>query len=244
MPPDPDPVRDLLEVVRREAYGVGLGAGRKTASNGAFLRGLLVGVLLAVAGIGACAAQTVPPQAESHRRDLIRAAQASWGMDAPLATLGAQVMVESAFRPTAVSWAGASGLAQFMPATAAAVAKQYPALQPVNVFDPAWSLRAQAYLLRDLVERYRPVGANTCEAGCYATTAYNGGPRWTDRRIAMSPAPTRCIGVTRLLNPGIRPSAQRENEAYPVKVLLDWEPRFVAAGWGRGLCESYSRRGR
>jgi len=51
MQPDPDPVRDLLEVVKREAYGVGLGAGRKVASNGAFLRGLLVGVLLACGSI-------------------------------------------------------------------------------------------------------------------------------------------------------------------------------------------------
>lgn len=244
MQPDPDPVRDLLEVVRREAYGVGLGAGARRATGWAFARGLLVGALLMAASIGACVAQAIPAQAEAHRRDLIRAAQASWGMDAPLATLGAQVMVESAFRPAAVSWAGASGLAQMMPATAASLARQYPALQPVNVFDPAWSLRAQAYLMRDLTEMYRPAGANACEVGCYATTAYNGGPRWTDRRIAMSPAPARCIGVTRLINPGVRPSAQRENEAYPVKVLLDWEPRFVAAGWGRGLCESYSRRGR
>jgi soluble lytic murein transglycosylase-like protein len=234
----------LLRVVERQAYDNGLGVGVKRAANGAFLRGLLVGVLLAVAGIGACAAQAVPLQAETYRRELVRAAQSSWGMGAPVATLGAQVMVESAFRPRAVSWAGASGLAQMMPATAASLAKQYPALQPVNVFDPSWSLRAQAYLLRDLVRRYEPVGANACEAGCYAATAYNGGPKWTDRRIAMSPAPSRCIGVTRLLNPGVRASAQAENEQYPVRVLLDWEPRFVAAGWGAGMCENYSRRAR
>jgi hypothetical protein len=238
---DADPVRDLLRMVERQAFDSGLGVGQRRASNGAFMRGLVVGALLAVAGIGACAAQAIPLQAEQHRRELVRAAQASWGMGAPIATLGAQVMVESAFRPRAVSWAGASGLAQMMPGTAADLARRYPELRPVNVFDPAWSLRAQARLMSDLVRRYQTTGANWCEIGCYALTGYNGGPGWVNKRIAMSPAPTRCMGVTRLLNPGVRASAQRENEQYPVRVLLDWEPRFVAAGWGSGMCENYAR---
>lgn len=237
---EPDPVRDLLRVVERQAFDNGLGVGRRASSGAAFVRGLLVGVLLTVAGIGACAAQTIPLQAEQYRRDLMRAAQTSWGMGAPIATLAAQVHAESAWRPGAVSWAGAQGIAQFMPATAAGLARQYPELQPVNVFDPRWSLRAQARLLRDLARRYDTVGANWCEIGCYAMTAYNGGPGWVDRRIARSPVPSRCLGVTRLINPGVRPSAQAENERYPVRVLLELEPRYVAAGWGRGMCENYA----
>jgi hypothetical protein len=237
---EPDPVRDLLRVVERQAFDSGLGVGARRSTAAAFWRGLLVGALLMAATIGACVAQTVPVQAEQYRRDLIRAAHAFWGLGAPIATLGAQVQAESAFNPRARSWAGASGLAQFMPATAADMGRRYPELQPVNVFDPLWSLKAQARLMRDLVRRYQTTGANWCEQGCYALTAYNGGPGWVDRRIAASPAPTRCLGVTRLLNPGVRPSAQSENERYPVRVLLELEPRFVATGWGSGMCENYA----
>ena len=57
---DADPVRDLLRVVERQAFDSGLGVGQRRSSNGAFMRGLVVGALLAVAGIGACAAQAVP----------------------------------------------------------------------------------------------------------------------------------------------------------------------------------------
>jgi hypothetical protein len=192
----------------------------------------------------AAAAAQVPPAAEAFRRDLVRAAQAVHGLDAPVASLAAQVMVESAFRPNAVSWAGAQGLGQFMPATAAGMARQYPELRPVNAFDPRWSLHATALLMRDLTRQFAPVAANACEARCYGATAFNGGPRLTQRRIDASPAPGRCFGVTSRIAPsGIRPSAQAENAAYPVSVLLRWEPRFVDAGWGRAVCGSYSMGG-
>jgi soluble lytic murein transglycosylase-like protein len=184
-------------------------------------------------------AQPVPPQAEQYRRDLVRAAQASFGLDAPVSALAAQVMQESLFRADAVSWAGARGLAQMMPATAQGLARQYPSLNPVNEFDPRWSLRAQSVLMRDLVRQFDGAGANECEVWCYAATAYNGGPKWTLRRIAASPKPRRCFGVTSAINPGIRPSAQAENQHYPIAVYLRHEPKFVSAMWGRGVCPNY-----
>jgi soluble lytic murein transglycosylase-like protein len=228
MPPDPDPVRDLLEVVRREAYGVGLGAGRKTASNGAFLRGLLVGALLAVAGIGACAAQTVPVQAERFRRDLIRESQAVWGMGAPVSLLAAQVHQESAWKPDAVSWAGAAGLSQFMPATAQDIGRRYGG--PVNRFDPRWSLRAQSLYMREL---HRQIDAiNESERLAFSLSGYNGGLRRVFQRQALSADPRRCIYSTCTLNPGIAAWAQRENEAYSRRIMLTLGPIYHAAGWG------------
>jgi hypothetical protein len=203
-----------------------------------------VAIVAAASLTPTAAAQLLPAYAEQHRRDLVRAAHAVHGLDAPIASLAAQVMVESAFRPGAVSWAGAQGLGQFMPATAAGMARQYPELRPVNAFDPRWSLHATTLLMRDLTRQFAPVAANACEARCYAATAFNGGPRLTQRRIDASPAPSRCFGVTsRIAPPGIRPSAQEENARYPVAVLLRWEPRFVEAGWGRGVCGSYSTGG-
>jgi hypothetical protein len=234
-----DPVADLIAIVERGGFI----EGRRHPTLASRVRWLLAGVVVGIVSTlwWAGAAAQVPPAAEAYRRDLVRAAQSVHGLDAPIASLGAQIMVESAFRPDAVSWAGAQGLGQVMPATAAGLARQYRELRPVNVFDPRWSLHAATLLMRDLTRQFAPVAANACEARCYAATAYNGGPRLTQRRIDASPAPARCFGVTsRIAPPGIRPSAQVENERYPVAVLLRWEPRFVEAGWGRGVCGSYS----
>lgn len=63
------------------------------------------------------------------------------------ALLAAVVQVESAFNPTAVSPAGAIGLAQLMPATAAAC-------QLTDPFDPAQNLACAAWLLADLRGKY------------------------------------------------------------------------------------------
>lgn len=67
---------------------------------------------------------------------------------------------ESGFRPTAVSRAGAQGIAQFMPATAIAVGLKDP-------FDPEAAIRASADHLATLVKRFGNVGL--------AAAAYNAG---------------------------------------------------------------------
>ena len=61
---------------------------------------------------------TIPRAAEAHRATLVRAAHASWGLDAPVSVFAAQVHTESWWRNDTVSHVGAQGLAQFMPATA------------------------------------------------------------------------------------------------------------------------------
>ena len=71
---------------------------------------------------------------------------------------------ESGFRPDVVSRAGAQGIAQFMPETAATVGLNNP-------FDPIQAIAASARLLGDLVRRFGNLGL--------AAAAYNAGPRRT-----------------------------------------------------------------
>lgn len=88
---------------------------------------------------------------------LSRAAQ-RWNVSATL--LAAQIYAESNFNPFAVSGAGAQGIAQFMPGTAAAIGLQDP-------FDAMQAIDAQAHLMRDLLRRFASVPL--------ALAAYNAG---------------------------------------------------------------------
>ncbi len=92
------------------------------------------------------------------RAQLLRAA-ARWNVSAAL--LAAQLMAESNFNPFAVSPAGAEGIAQFIPATAAAYGLENP-------FDPEEAINAQAHLMSDLI---RQLGSPQL-----ALAAYNAGP--------------------------------------------------------------------
>src|SRR5262249_31604798 len=75
------------------------------------------------------------------RAPLLRSA-AHWNVSAAL--LAAQLMAESNFDPFAVSSAGAQGIAQFMPGTAASLGLLDP-------FDPVAAIEAQAHLMSDLI---------------------------------------------------------------------------------------------
>jgi hypothetical protein len=93
----------------------------------------------------------------AYRDTLARAAQ-RWNVGAAL--LAAQLYVESGFDPLARSSAGAEGIAQFMPGTAAA-------LGLANPFDAPAAIDAQAHLMRDLLRRFASVPL--------ALAAYNAG---------------------------------------------------------------------
>jgi hypothetical protein len=69
---------------------------------------------------------------------------------------------ESGFNPAEVSTAGAQGIAQFMPETAADMGLQNP-------FDPVQAIPASARLLRNLVAQFGNLGL--------AAAAYNAGPK-------------------------------------------------------------------
>ncbi|HKA77556.1 MAG TPA: lytic transglycosylase domain-containing protein [Pseudolabrys sp.] len=90
---------------------------------------------------------------------LIEAAQSN---DLPIPFFVHLLFQESGFRPNVVSRAGAQGIAQFMPETAATVGL-------ANPFDPLQAITASARLLRDLAKQFGNLGL--------AAAAYNAGPR-------------------------------------------------------------------
>ncbi|HSF02838.1 MAG TPA: transglycosylase SLT domain-containing protein, partial [Solirubrobacterales bacterium] len=84
---------------------------------------------------------------------------ARWDVSAGL--LAAQLLAESNFNPYAVSPAGAQGIAQFMPGTAAAYGLDDP-------FDAPAAIDAQAHLMSDLLDQFGSIPL--------ALAAYNAGP--------------------------------------------------------------------
>jgi hypothetical protein len=112
---------------------------------------------------------------------LARAAQ-RWNVSAAL--LAAQIMVESNFNPFARSPAGAQGISQVMPGTAAALGLRDP-------FDAAASIDAQAHLMRDLLRRFGSVPL--------ALAAYNAGPAPVAACGCVPPYPETRGYVARIL---------------------------------------------
>jgi hypothetical protein len=101
----------------------------------------------------------VPAFVPAHFASMLARAAQRWNVSAAL--LAAQIYAESNFNPFAQSPAGAQGIAQFMPGTAAAMGLDDP-------FDPGPAIDAQAHLMRDLLRRFATVPL--------ALAAYNAGP--------------------------------------------------------------------
>jgi hypothetical protein len=101
----------------------------------------------------------LPSFVPARFRGPIERAASRWNVSAGL--LAAQLMAESNFNPFAVSSAGAQGIAQFMPGTAASYGLQDP-------FDAPAAIDAQAHLMSDLLRQFGSVSL--------ALAAYNAGP--------------------------------------------------------------------
>jgi hypothetical protein len=112
---------------------------------------------------------------------IIRAAQ-RWSVSAQL--LAAQLYAESNFNPFARSPAGAQGIAQFMPGTAAAIGLLDP-------FDPEAAIDAQGHLMRDLLGRFGSVPL--------ALAADNAGPGAVAACGCIPPYPETRAYVARIL---------------------------------------------
>jgi transglycosylase-like protein with SLT domain/D-alanyl-D-alanine carboxypeptidase-like protein len=112
---------------------------------------------------------------------IVRAAQ-RWSVSAQL--LAAQLYAESGFNPFARSPAGAEGIAQFMPGTAAALGLADP-------FDPDAAISAQAHLMRDLLGRFGSVPL--------ALAAYNAGPGAVAACGCVPPIPETTAYVAHIL---------------------------------------------
>ena len=110
-------------------------------------------------GDGALAGMALPAFVPIEYRAMLLRAATHWNVSAPL--LAAQLMAESGFDPNAGSPAGAQGIAQFMPSTAAAYGLRNP-------YDPAEAIDAQARLMSDLLRQFGDPAL--------ALAAYNAGP--------------------------------------------------------------------
>lgn len=190
--------------------------------------------LLAIAIAWPAFAQ-IPPEAARYRREYVRVVRAEWGLDAPVASLAAQLHQESAWNPLAVSPAGARGLAQFMPATGAWIGEVDWTLKGGDLFSASWAMRAQNTYMRWLHERVQAI--NGCERMAFAMVSYNQGLGWTRKAIQLSPQKGRWFGAVEFVNPGQAAWAFKESRAYPRRVLLDLEKRYIAALWGPGSCQ-------
>ena len=116
------------------------------------------------------------------------------------ALLSAQLYAESNFNPFSVSGAGAQGIAQFMPGTAA----QYGLRNP---FDPNASIDAQAHLMHDLLRRFGsvPLALAAYNAGEGAVAACGCVPAYPETRgyVARILALLRGAGDTSGLDSGL-----------------------------------------
>lgn len=99
--------------------------------------------------------------------DHFRAAARLTGWDWRL--IAAQCYQESGFDPNAVSWAGAKGLMQIMPATA-----QHLGLPLEQIHAPAENIAAAARYIKELSARFKDV-RNREEKVKFILAAYNGG---------------------------------------------------------------------
>lgn len=120
----------------------------------------------------------VPPQ---YREPILRSA-ARWGV--PPALMAGQLMAESGFNPNAGSPAGAQGIAQFMPGTAASYGL-------ANPYDPLAAIDAEAHLMSDLLHQF---GSPEL-----ALAAYNAGPAPVEACHCVPSYPETQAYVTRIL---------------------------------------------
>lgn len=111
--------------------------------------------------------------AQSSYRTIARHAAAHYGINPTL--FERQINQESGFNPWALSSAGAEGIAQFMPATAASMG--------VNPWDPVSSLWGAARLMAQLNRQFRgnyamALAAYNAGAGTVRSAINTGGNNW------------------------------------------------------------------
>jgi hypothetical protein len=133
-------------------------------------------------GDSAATSTTLPSFVPAQYREPILRSAARWGV--PAALMAGQLMAESGFDPDAGSPAGAQGIAQFMPSTAAAYGLSNP-------FDPVAAIDAQGHLMSDLLRQF---GSPEL-----ALAAYNAGPAPVEACNCIPPYPETQAYVTRIL---------------------------------------------
>ena len=98
----------------------------------------------------------------------------------PASLLASLLSHESGFNPTAVSGAGAEGIAQFMPSTAAGLG--------IDPYDPTQAIAGAAHLLGAYTQRFGSYGLALAayNAGPNAVVEYGGVPPYTETQTYVS----------------------------------------------------------
>jgi hypothetical protein len=133
-------------------------------------------------GDGSLAAGGLPDFVPTRFRAPLLRSAARWNVSAAL--LAGQLMAESNFDPFAGSPAGAQGIAQFIPSTAAAYGL-------ANPFDPVEAIDAEAHLMADLLRQF-----GSAEL---ALAAYNAGPAPVEACHCVPSIPETTAYVSRIL---------------------------------------------
>lgn len=108
--------------------------------------------------------------------DLIRKHSTKYNVDPAL--VAGLLFQESRFNPNAVSYAGAQGIAQFMPGTARTVANEI-GLKNYNIFDAETGIELSCAHLRDLLNKY---GGDVDQT----LASYNAGTGTVDRWLNLN----------------------------------------------------------
>jgi hypothetical protein len=137
-------------------------------------------------GTGGGERRPMPSFVPARFAPLIARAAQRWSVGAAL--LAAQLYAESNFNPFAQSAAGAQGIAQFIPSTAAAYGLGNP-------YDAAAAIDAQAHLMHDLLRRFGsvPLALAAYNAGAGAVAACGCIPPYPETRGYVA----RIIGLLR-----------------------------------------------
>jgi hypothetical protein len=133
-------------------------------------------------GAAALTSTSLPSFVPAQYREPILRSAARWGV--PPALMAGQLMAESGFDPNAGSPAGAQGIAQFMPSTAAAYGL-------TNPYNPVAAIDAQGHLMSNLLRQF---GSPEL-----ALAAYNAGPAPVEACHCIPPYPETQAYVTRIL---------------------------------------------
>jgi len=156
-----------------EPWHYGYAAGPSPCSNAGNAAG---------GGDGSLAADTLPSFVPPRFRPPLLRSAARWNVSAAL--LAAQLMAESNFNPFATSPAGAQGIAQFIPSTAASYGLRDP-------FNPVEAIDAQAHLMSDLLSQLA--------SPALALAAYNAGPAPVEACHCVPTIPETTAYVSRIL---------------------------------------------
>ena len=188
-------------------------------------------LFLAVLATTVLSRQVIPPQASQYKARLTREAHAAGGLGAPTALFAGQLHQESGYNVNAHSGVGAVGIAQFMPGSAAWVARVYPVqLGGPAPLDPAWAIRALVYY--DYWNYQRLPMFDDAQENRWAASlaAYNGGLGWIQKDARIGTCKV-WWGCAENVEDGRTQANLQQNREYPRKIILLWEPMYKAAGW-------------